>query len=93
MNRAEVLDAAKGYVTKDRNTSYGEPEANFARIRILRQAWAQVRSPDFPADVNVAVDEALLKLARLSHNWTHEDSWADAIGYLACGAEIATRAP
>ncbi len=93
MNRSDILDAAKGYVTKDRNASYGEPEDNFRRIAILRDAWAQVRGPEFPDGANVAVDEMLLKLARLSYNPTHADSWADAIGYLACGAEIATRTP
>lgn len=90
MNRADILAQASTYVTKDRNTSYGEPEDNFSRIAILREAWAKVRSPDFPPAANVAVEEMLLKLARLSHNWTHQDSWVDGCGYFACGGEIAT---
>jgi hypothetical protein len=34
---------------------------------------------------------ALIKVARLSTNPTHKDSWIDLAGYAACGAGIALK--
>jgi hypothetical protein len=43
----------------------------------------------------VAGDVALLmigmKLARLRHNPSHEDSWVDVAGYAACGMEVGVK--
>lgn len=84
-DRAEILDEAKVYVTKDRNSSYGEPEDNFGAIADIWNAQG-VRIDGNPIDpVDVALMMAGMKLARLRHNPTHRDSWTDAIGYLACG--------
>lgn len=89
MNRADLLDAAKGYVTQDRNASYGGPEQSFQTIADL---WSvHLRSPITATDV--AVMMALLKIARLSANPAHLDSWTDLAGYAACGGEIATETP
>ena len=38
---------------------------------------------------DVAVMMALLKIARISENPQHMDSWVDLAGYAACGGEIA----
>jgi len=85
MNRAEVLDTAKGYVTKDRASDHGDMENNFATIA---DYWS------VHLDINVSVEDvavmmALLKIARIKSNPIHEDNWVDGCGYLACGGELA----
>lgn len=91
--RGDVLDEAKLYVTKDRNSSYDEPENNFARIANLWDAY--LSDTGYGADDaglhphDVAIMMALMKIARLEYDPYNRDSWVDAIGYLACGAECA----
>jgi len=87
--RADVLDTAKGYVLKDRNTTHGEPEDNFGRIADL---WASYKRVPFNA-TDVAVMMALMKVARIAQSPGHRDSWIDLAGYAACGAGIALQVP
>ena len=87
--RADVLDTAKGYVLKDRNSTYGSPEDNFRRIAILWEAYDQIRQPGPETPIDVSIKMILMKVARLAHNPTHKDSWVDTAGYAACGAGIA----
>ena len=84
MKRAEILDTAKQYVTKDRAADHGNMEDNF---RTIAEYWTiylgvEVHSAD------VAVMMTLLKVARISSNPKHTDNWVDGCGYLACGGEI-----
>ena len=88
MTRAEILDTAKEYVTKDRAATHGEAEDNFRRIAALWNAYLEPEAPITAADV--AVMMTLLKIARISSNETNADNWIDGAGYLACGGEIAT---
>lgn len=82
--RAQVLDQAKAFITQDRNSSYGGPEESFQKIAAL---WSVYFGRTFiAAEVSQAL--ALLKLARLSSNPGHLDSWIDLAGYAACGAEV-----
>lgn len=86
MNRAEILAAATDCVTRDRNSTYGEPENGFALIAAY---WsAHLDHPVTAADVAVLM--TLLKLARIKANPACVDSWVDGAGYLACGGELAT---
>lgn len=86
MTRAEILATASGYVTRDRNSSYGEPEQNFGTIAAYWSAHL-----DHPVSAtDVAVMMTLMKCARLKANPRSLDSWVDGCGYLACGGEIAT---
>ena len=91
MTRAEILDTAKEYVTKDRAATHGEAEDNFRRIAALWNAYLEPEAPITAADV--AVMMTLLKIARISSNETNADNWVDGAGYLACGGEIATARP
>jgi hypothetical protein len=86
MNRAEILDTAKAYVTKDRQEAHGDAEANFGLIAAYWSAHLgrNIKSHD------VAVMMALMKLARAKANPAHIDSYVDAAGYAAIGGEIAT---
>lgn len=86
MNRTEILDMAKTYVTKDRNTTHGNPENSFG---IIAAYWSAHINKNITA-ADVAVMMTLLKLARLKSNPANEDNWIDAAGYMACGGELAT---
>jgi len=86
MNRAEILDTAKTYVTKDRNTTHGNPENSFG---IIAAYWSAHINKNITA-ADVAVMMTLLKLARIKTNAANEDNWIDGAGYLACGGELAT---
>lgn len=86
MTRAEILSKAKEIVCKDRNDQYGEPENNFGQIA---RYWSVYTGQKIDSQ-DVAVMMCLLKIARMQGGYK-EDSYTDAIGYLACGAEIAER--
>lgn len=86
MNRPEILDTAKGYVTQDRQADYDTPENSFGTIAKL---WAAYKGVDF-APHEVAAMMALLKIARIKTTPGKADSWIDLAGYAACGGEIAT---
>lgn len=88
--RGEILDEAKGYIMKDRNSSYDEPERNFERIAMLWEAYLRGKGTGHQIEPHdVAIMMALMKIGRLEFNPANRDSWVDAIGYLACGAEVA----
>lgn len=83
MNRAEILDTAKEYVTKDRAASHGDMERNFTRIADLWSAHLGITV----TAVDVALMMVLLKVARAGSNPAHLDNWVDMAGYAACGGE------
>jgi hypothetical protein len=86
MNRSQILDTAKNYVTKDRAATHGEMENNFETIA---KYWSV--HLDIPVTAtDVAVMMTLLKVARIKSNEGHLDNWVDGAGYLACGGEIST---
>jgi hypothetical protein len=85
VNRSEILDTAKEYVTKDRAATHGDAESNFGLIAAY---WsAHLNRNISPHDV--AVMMTLLKLARAKSNPKHVDNWVDGCGYLALGGEAA----
>lgn len=85
MNRADILDTAKDYVTRDRAATHGGAERNFGLIAAYWSAHL-----DHPVSAtDVAVMMTLLKLARIGSNPAHQDNWIDGAGYLACGGELA----
>lgn len=86
MNRSEILDTAKEYITKDRADTHGDAESNFGLIAAY---WSAHLNKNITAH-DVAVMMTLMKLARAKANPKHADNWIDGCGYLACGGEIAT---
>jgi hypothetical protein len=85
VNRVDILDTAKEYVTKDRAATHGDAERNFGLIAAY---WsAHLNKNISPHDV--AVMMTLLKLARAKSNPKHIDNWIDGCGYLALGGEAA----
>lgn len=91
--RSGLLRGAEEIITEDRNKSYGEPDEDFQRIASLASAWGfRVQSGDKLRELcgsDVAIFMTCLKLARLSWNPTHRDSWLDIAGYAGCGYETA----
>ena len=83
--RQRVLREAEKCVCGHREQDYGTPEDNFGRIA---EFWTTYMGVEF-GTVDVAIMMALLKIARISENLQHMDSWVDGCGYLACGGEIA----
>lgn len=83
MTRAGILAEAARITTADRNLQYGRPEDLFARIAAY---WSHHLGHAVTA-TDVAVMMTLLKIARIEANPCHADSWIDAAGYIACGAE------
>ena len=87
MNRKEALETAAALVHGDRQSDYGTPQQNFARIAAL---WEPIFDRAVtPGEVALALTQ--LKIARLIHTPDHADSWVDAAGYIAIGAELATQ--
>lgn len=83
--RKRVLREAEKCVCGQREQDYGTPEDNFGRIA---EFWTTYMGVEF-GTVDVAIMMALLKIARISENMQHMDSWVDLAGYAACGGEIA----
>ena len=86
MNRAEILDTAKGYVTQDRAATHGDAERTFGRIAAVWSARLGVTI----TEAQVCILLVDLKTCRAWGNPAHADSWVDVAGYAACGGEIAT---
>ena len=86
MNRGQILDTAKAYVTKDRADTHGDAESNFNLIALY---WSAHLDTIVTAH-DVAVMMTLLKLARARGNPSHVDNAIDAAGYSALAGEIGT---
>jgi hypothetical protein len=89
MNRSEILDTAKAYITVDRAAVHGNAESTFCEIA---QAWnwwlgGRLSAPVTAYDVGMMM--ALFKLARAKGNPSHMDSIVDGAGYLALAGEMA----
>ena len=89
MNRKELLQEAGRIVTVDRAATHGRAEDSFAAIAGL---WSSYLDASI-SSVDVACMMALLKIARIRGNPSHEDNWVDLAGYAACGAEVAHPSP
>tara|TARA_R110000822_G_scaffold14939_6_gene52072 strand:+ start:1951 stop:2454 length:504 start_codon:yes stop_codon:yes gene_type:complete len=87
VTRANILDTAKAYVTKDRASDHGDMENNFSTIA---KYWTVHLDHEVKA-TDVAVMMNLLKVARIKSNPWHPDNWVDGAGYMACGGELAGR--
>lgn len=85
--RQRVLSEAEKCVCGQREQDYGTPEDSFQKIGTFWTAYLNYAVKIDAEDV--AAMMALLKIARISENLQHMDSWVDLAGYAACGGEIA----
>ena len=84
--RKRVLIEAEKCVCGKREQDYGTPEDSFQKIGTF---WTAYLNYNVKIDAeDVAAMMALLKIARISENPQHMDSWVDLAGYAACGGEI-----
>lgn len=83
--REEVLRQANEMVNGHREADYGTPESNFKNIA---DVWSWYLDTEL-SPLDVANLMTLMKMARIKGNTFKADSYIDAIGYLACGYEIA----
>lgn len=74
-----ALNTVRSLVCTDRQMDYGNPKAMHTLIGMAWAKW-QDGSND-PAHI-VALKMAELKLCRLSHDQTKEDSYLDAMAYI-----------
>lgn len=82
--REVILNAAKECICGDRDCQYGNPENSFARIA---EYWSVYLGREiYPKDVGIMM--ALFKIARIDTGSFKADSYIDAVGYIACAAEI-----
>lgn len=84
--RNRVLSEAERCVCGQREQDYGTPENSFHKIGTFWTAYLNYAVKIDAEDV--AAMMALLKIARISKNPQHMDSWVDLAGYAACGGEI-----
>lgn len=71
-------------IIRERNLNYGSPYANHVAVA---QLWSVLLQKDVSPN-EVVMCMVALKLARLIHEPTHDDSWADIIGYGGIGRGI-----
>jgi hypothetical protein len=88
MERAKFLDDLAGILT-DREDQYGTPTRLFDE---LARIWTVILSFEVEPE-QVAFCMVGVKLARLSHNWSHADSIKDVAGYAAILSQLANEAP
>lgn len=90
MKRDEILDAAKKFVSGDREQDYGSPENNFRTIGCLWTIYlsAEGKLTKHISPKDVAAMLALLKIARIASGHAKADNWVDLAGYAACGGEL-----
>ncbi len=93
VTRQSILEEAIRCVTKDRNSTHGNPEDNFARIADYWTTYLKTRgiATNFIKTEDVAALMILMKVSRLATSPEHRDHWIDIAGYAACGGEIACK--
>lgn len=88
--REQILQTALEATLKDRNSTHGNPEDNFATIAMLWNVYLEARFNDKPVRMeayDVAVLNILQKISRVTTSPKHMDHWTDIAGYAACGAQ------
>ena len=83
-DRQFFLKTAEELINGPRAKEYGPARKNHERIA---QIWSTILNHEVTPEQVVACMIGL-KLARLSHDMTKDDSWRDIIGYAALGGEI-----
>ena len=92
MNKTEILEHMKEKLA-DRGKDYGDVTENHARqIDMINPYLTKVLGvPVNLTPSQMATIMLLVKVGRLIENKDHLDSWADLIGYSACGYEMVSK--
>ena len=86
-DRDFFVSKAGELISGQRAKDYGDAADSFGRVALI---WSAVLGTNVTAE-QVAACMVGLKLARLSNEMSHEDSWIDIIGYAALGGEISKK--
>ncbi len=93
MNATDIATKAAELIGGDRAEQHGDKFKTFANIASLWNAYLSIRpNPEAPisaADVGWMMAD--LKKARAQGGLFNVDDFIDAVGYVACAGEIATR--
>jgi hypothetical protein len=84
-SRGKILEEAHKLVYGARQSTYGPPEDNFARIA---KGWSVLLGVDVTS-AQVATCMAWLKMCRLVHEASDADGYTDAAAYMALAGELA----
>lgn len=88
--REEIIKEVSNCVLRDRQSSYGDAEANFSQIATRWSLYLSTRMKQeiliTPFDVAAMMCD--LKLSRLGTSPEHLDNWIDLAGYAVCGGGI-----
>ena len=88
LDRNSIIDQAKNLINGERETTYGDPLVAHGHIA---KGWSAILGVEKIPPSTVALMMAWLKISRILSNKKHEDSYADAIGYMALSAECAEK--
>lgn len=89
MHRKEILERGLALTLGDRNEAYGEPLENFTNIAALWSAY--LKHPITPEQV--AMLNALQKVARTMTGEPSPDTFIDGAVFIAIAAEVSQRFP
>jgi hypothetical protein len=84
MNHQDILSTAKATISQ-RGQEYGDALPSFVRAANIASAILDRKLTAF--DISVVM--MAVKMSRLSHQRTHEDSWVDLAAYVAFAAQFA----
>jgi len=88
LDRNSIIDQAKSLINGERETTYGDPLVAHGHIA---KGWSAILGVEKIPPSTVALMMAWLKISRILSNKKHEDSYIDAIGYMALSAECAEK--
>lgn len=92
--KTNLLQEAEGLVYGERNLDYGHPSTNFSNIADLWNAYLSAKHTNqqgvgpYLNNIDIAALNILQKIARISTNQKHMDSWKDIAGYAATAERI-----
>lgn len=84
----DFLAQASYIIQADRQAQYGNIEESWERIGKMWGALLELDRPIDPSMVGIML--AAMKLSRLTNHMNHEDSYIDALAYIAGAGQIAT---
>lgn len=87
----DFLAQASYLIQNDRQTQYGDIDESWEKIGKLWGVLLNLDDPISPSMVGIML--ATMKLSRISNQPSHEDSYIDALAYVAGAGQIASEKP
>jgi len=90
MQAVDLIARAGELVGGDRAATHGDKHRNFSNIAALWNAFIAAKNGAALDASDVGIMMTLLKIARTQSGAVNADDYIDAVGYIACSAEIAS---